>query len=196
MTMKSAWKACATTARPSTATASQTRSPRIRPAAKGTARAGPVAITRATSAATPGPGEAAATSKVAANSNRAADSISTTPRHAMIGTGTRGLAQRELEPRALAMVGVRHRDRQRIGGIVALRVGLRQQHADHHPNLCLLAVAGADNGLLHQIRRIFRNPQPGNRRHQHGDAARLTELEGSGSILIDEGRLDRGLVGH
>ena len=36
----------------------------------------------------------------------------------------------------------------------------------------------------------------GERRHQHGDAARLAELEGRHRIAVDEGRLDRGLVGR
>ena len=36
-----------------------------------------------------------------------------------------------------------------------LRIGLRQQHADHQADLRLLAVAGADDGLLHQVGRVF-----------------------------------------
>ena len=36
----------------------------------------------------------------------------------------------------------------------------------------------------------------GDRRHQHGDAARLPELEGRGGILVDEGRLHGRFVGR
>src|SRR5262245_47552080 len=54
----------------------------------------------------------------------------------------------DLEYRAAAMMRVAHRDRQRVGGVLGLRRGLRQQHADHHADLRLLAVAGADDGLL------------------------------------------------
>ena len=35
----------------------------------------------------------------------------------------------------------------------------------------------------------------GARRHQHGDAARLTELQRRGRVLVDEGRFDRRLAG-
>ncbi len=75
MTRKTSWKVCATTARPRIATASQTRSPRTRPAANTDAPCGPRPITRATNAAMPGPGEAAATSNVPANRKRCARSI-------------------------------------------------------------------------------------------------------------------------
>ena len=37
---------------------------------------------------------------------------------------------------------------------------------------------------------------PGARRNQHGDAARLAELERRVGVLVDEGRLDRRLVGR
>ena len=36
-----------------------------------------------------------------------------------------------LEHRALAVMRVRHRDGERVGGVLGLRIGLRQQHADH-----------------------------------------------------------------
>ena len=76
-----------------------------------------------------------------------------------------------------------------------LRVGLGQQHADHHAHLRLVAVAGADDGLLDQVGRIFGDRHAALGRHQHGDAARLAELQRRGCVLVDEGRLDRGLVG-
>ena len=71
---------------------------------------------------------------------------------------------------------VRDRDGERIGGIVRGRIGLGQQHADHHAHLRLVAVAGADDRLLDQVRRIFGDRHAGARRHHHGDAARLAEL--------------------
>ena len=58
----------------------------------------------------------------------------------------------------------------------------------------LLRVAGADDRLLHRVRRVFGDRQSGARRHQHGDAARLSELQRRRGIAIDEGRLDRRLV--
>ena len=96
---------------------------------------------------------------------------------------------------ALPVMRVRHRDGERVGGIVGSRVGLRQQHADHHAHLRLVAVAGADDALLHQVRRVFGDRHAGLRRHHHGDAARLAELERRRGILVDEGRLDRRFVG-
>src|SRR5581483_9006132 len=61
--------------------------------------------------------------------------------------------------------------------------------------LPLVAVAGADDALLHHVGRIFGDRDAGLRRHHHGDAARLAELERRLGVLVDEGRLDRGLVG-
>ena len=57
------------------------------------------------------------------------------------------------------MMRVADRDGQRVGGVLALRIGLRQQHADHHADLRLLAVAGADHGLLHHVGRVFGDRQ-------------------------------------
>src|SRR5262249_48672370 len=92
------------------------------------------------------------------------------------------------------MMRMRHCDRERIGGIVRLRIGLGQEHLDHHADLHLLAVAGPNDRLLHQVGRIFGNRKPGKRRHQHCDTARLAELEGRSGVAVDEGRLDRRLI--
>ena len=75
------------------------------------------------------------------------------------------------------------------------RVGLGQKHADHHAHLRLVAMAGADDAFLHQVRRVFGNRHAGPRRHHHGNAAGLAELERRGRILVDEGRFDGGLIG-
>ena len=85
-------------------------------------------------------------------------------------------------------------NRQRVGGILALRVRLGQQHADHHADLHLVGVAGADHRFLHLVGRIFRNDKASARRYQHRDAARLPELERRSGVTIDEGILDRGFV--
>src|SRR5262245_11605909 len=211
MTRKTSWKVCATTARPRIATASQTRSPRIRPAANEVAPSGPLPTTCATSAAMPGPGDAAATSKVPAKRTSAARSISdilerTKPQCSQPGTPATvtarnhhparraASARRDLEHGGLTMMGVTDRNRERVRRVLGLRIGLRQQHADHHADLALLAVAGAHDGLLHQVGRVFGNRQAGERRHQHGYAARLPELERRRCVLVDEGRLHRRLV--
>ena len=96
---------------------------------------------------------------------------------------------------ALPVMRMRHRDRERVGGVLRLRIGLRQQHADHQADLRLLGVAGADDGLLHQVGRVFGDDHARLRRHQQRDAARLPELQGRGRVAVDEGRLDGRLVG-
>ena len=103
--------------------------------------------------------------------------------------------QRRVQHHALPVMRMRHGDGERVGGVVRRRVGLGQQHADHHPHLRLVAVAGADDAFLHQVRRVFGDRHAGSGRHHHGDAARLAELERRSRVLVDEGRLDRRLVG-
>ena len=85
---------------------------------------------------------------------------------------------------------MRDRDGQRIGCVFRLRRCFRQQHADHHPDLAFFAVAGADDGFLDQVRRIFGDGHAGLRRNQQRDTARLPELEGRRRILVDEGGLN------
>src|SRR5436305_1090067 len=46
------------------------------------------------------------------------------------------------------MMCVGHRDGERVGRILGLRIGFRQQHADHQPDLRLLGVPGADTLAL------------------------------------------------
>ena len=99
-----------------------------------------------------------------------------------------------LRCQALAMMRMRDGDRQRVGGVRALRIGLRQQHAEHHPDLVLVGMARADHGLLHLVGRVFGDGNSGHRRRQHRDAARLAELQRRHAVLVDEGLLDRGLA--
>ena len=93
------------------------------------------------------------------------------------------------------MMRVRHRDSERIGGVVGGRIGLGQQYADHHAHLHLVAVAGADDALLHHVGCVFGDRHASFGRHHHGDAARLAEFQRRLGVLVDEGRLDRCLVG-
>src|SRR5262245_46832038 len=92
------------------------------------------------------------------------------------------------------MMRVANRNGQRIGGIFGLRIGFRQQHANHHADLRLLAVTGADDRLFHQVRGIFCDSQPGFGRHQHRYTTRLSELEGRGRIGVHKCRFDRRFV--
>ena len=49
-------------------------------------------------------------------------------------------------------MGVGDRDRERIGGVLARRVGLRQKHPEHHPDLTLFGMSGAANPIAWAIR--------------------------------------------
>jgi len=91
-------------------------------------------------------------------------------------------------------MGMGDGDRQRVGGIMARWSGLGQQHAEHHADLRLVAMAGADDGLLDKIRCVFGDQHPGLGGHHEGDAAGLAELQGGGGVLVDEGGLNRRLV--
>src|SRR3954462_13733670 len=169
MTRKTSWKVCATTARPRIATASNTRSPRMRPAATAPAPRAPLPTTRATRAATPGPGDAAASSNVLANRTSAATSMAdilerTRPQsnhRSPTATATAEINALSGQPDAIKAPPPSaprsgddahgtpqwrgHRRHRRM------RIRLRQQHADHHADLRLLAVTGAHDGLLHQV---------------------------------------------
>src|SRR5215467_4107487 len=89
---------------------------------------------------------------------------------------------------------VTDRDRQCVCGVLTLWVRLRQQHTDHHADLRLFAVAGADHRFLHDIRRVFGNAEPGLCGHKHGDAAGLAKLQSCRRICVDESCFDCGLV--
>ena len=86
-------------------------------------------------------------------------------------------------------------DGERVGGILAVWRGKRQQHAEHGADLRLVGVPGPDDGFFHRIGRIFRHGQPGLRRDQQSNPARLPEFERRARILVDEGLLDSRLGG-
>src|SRR5260221_12515992 len=77
---------------------------------------------------------------------------------------------RYLEYDAAAMMRMAHRDRERDGRVFRLRNGLRQQHADHHKEMRLLAKAGTDIRLPHHIRVDIGHRQAADSRQQPGDA--------------------------
>ncbi len=57
-------------------------------------------------------------------------------------------------------------------------------------------MADADHGLLDEIGRVFRDIQAGEREGRERDPARLPEFQRRAGIAIDEGLLDRALVGR
>ena len=59
------------------------------------------------------------------------------------------------------MMRVADGDGERVGGIVGVEFRPRQQHRDHHADLLLLRVAGADDRLLHRVRRVFGDRKAG-----------------------------------
>ena len=79
---------------------------------------------------------------------------------------------------ALAMMRMGDRDGERVGGVVALRIGLRQQHADHHADLRPCRHGPRRRSVFFtRFGAYSATRDSGARRHQHGDAARLAELE-------------------
>ncbi len=90
-------------------------------------------------------------------------------------------------------MGVRDGDRQRVGGVGRFRLGLGQQDLQHHRDLVLVGMAGADHGLLDLVGRVFGDRYAEHRGRQHGDAAGLAEFQRGDAVLVDKGLLDRGL---
>ena len=87
-------------------------------------------------------------------------------------------------------------DGERIRRVVAVEGGAREKHPDHRPDLLLLGMAGADDRLLDLVRRILGHCQPRLCRYEERDTPRLSELQGRRGVTVDEGLLDRRLVGH
>src|SRR5467141_4150792 len=96
---------------------------------------------------------------------------------------------------ALAVMRMRDGDRERVGGVGGFRLGLGQQDFQHHQDLILVGMSGADHGFLHLVRGIFRHRYPEHRRRQHRNAARLAKLQRGDTVLVDEGLFDRGFCG-
>ena len=95
-----------------------------------------------------------------------------------------------------AVMRVADGDGERIGRVVAVEGGAGEEHPDHRPDLLLLGMAGADDGLLDLVRRVFGHRQPRLRRDEERDAPRLAELQRRRGVAVDEGLLDRRLVGR
>ena len=72
---------------------------------------------------------------------------------------------------------VTDRDGERVGGVIGCGSAFGKQHADHHADLRFLAVAGSDDRLFTRLGAYSATGKPGDRRHQHGDAARLPEFQ-------------------
>jgi len=84
------------------------------------------------------------------------------------------------------MVGVRDRNRQRIGGIGARDLRARQQTGNHGMDLRFFCTARADYRLLDQPRRILADLEPMARSSKQNDAAGLAQLERGLRVHIDE----------
>ena len=83
---------------------------------------------------------------------------------------------------------------QGVRRIIAGKDSLWQQYLDHVVDLFLFGVTGANNRLLDRVWCIFRDCQPCPRGHKHGDAARLTKLQGGCRIGIDERVFNGGFI--
>src|SRR5579884_3340093 len=92
------------------------------------------------------------------------------------------------------MMGMTDRHGERVGGVRRAAAAARQQLPHHQLHLGLVGMADADHRLLDQIGRIFRDRQPALGRSQQDDAARQSELQGRGRILVDKALLDRRLI--
>jgi hypothetical protein len=90
-------------------------------------------------------------------------------------------------------MGDRHRER--VGGVGRADLTGRKQYFDHHRDLGLFGMTGADDGLLDDIGGIFgdRKAEQGGRGERN--AARLAEFQRRLRIAIDESLLNRRLIG-
>ena len=94
------------------------------------------------------------------------------------------------------MVRVADGDRQGIGRIGALEGRRRQQDLDHHLDLRLFGMAGADHRFLDQVGGVLAHRQPAQcRRHQH-HAARLAQLQRRTRPGGNKGLFHRRLLGR
>ena len=70
------------------------------------------------------------------------------------------IRQRQPHADAFSVVRVANRDRQRVGGVLAIEHRLRQQHFHHHGDLRLVAMADTDHRLLDRVGRVFGDSNP------------------------------------
>ena len=81
-------------------------------------------------------------------------------------------------------MGVADRDRQSICGIGPADRHARKLHLHHMVDLGLVGMADADHRLFDRIGGVFADRQPGLRRDQQRDAARLTQLQRATASLL------------
>jgi hypothetical protein len=87
------------------------------------------------------------------------------------------------------------RDREGVGCVGAVDGAAGQQAGDHHRDLLLGRMAGADDRFLDVVGGIFGDRQAGPRRRQQHDATRQAELQRRPRIAVEEGLLDRRGLG-
>ena len=91
---------------------------------------------------------------------------------------------------------VANRHRQRIGGVVRRRHAVEPEQQLHHlPTCVLLRAPVADDGALDLGRRVFDDRHAGLDRRQHGDAARVPELQRAAHVGGVKQVLDRDALG-
>src|SRR5690606_36528790 len=97
---------------------------------------------------------------------------------------------------AAAMMGMANGDRKRVCRVGAVGAAARQQDAHHCGNLVLLGMPGPDNRLLDLVRGVLGDRQSGLGGCEPRNPPRLAKLQGCRRIAVDEGLLDRRLVGR
>ena len=93
------------------------------------------------------------------------------------------------------MMGMTDGNGERVGGIWSGDLHARKLQPHHMVDLALVGVANAHHGLLDRVGEIFANRDPRVRRHQKGDAPRLSKFERRHSVFVDEGLLNCGGIG-
>ncbi len=92
------------------------------------------------------------------------------------------------------MMSMADRDGQRVSRVGAVKLGLRQQHADHQLDLRFVAVADADDSFFNSIGGVFSDLKSGTGGYQHGNAPCLSQFQCGAGILVDESVLYRRLM--
>ncbi len=92
------------------------------------------------------------------------------------------------------MVGMADRHRKRVGGVSLADRKPWQKPAHHYLDLRLVGVAGADDGLFDQVRRVFGDREPAFGWRQQDHTAGDAKLQGRGCVAIHKTLFDRRLV--